>query len=110
LSDFDDAFERYLTDQTVTPSQLNNDAHFSQAQTVTAQNHVTGPTAQKPNGGAHCDRVTVRREDIEDVSSQPDNEHLEIPEVLRREPRQRAQADRRAPALGPPGDSLDDLR
>jgi putative DNA primase/helicase len=110
LSDFDDAFERYLTDQSVTQSQLNNEAHFSRAQTVTARNHVTAPTAQKPNGGGHCDRVTVRREDIEDVSFHPDNEHLETPEVLRREPRQLAQADPRAPALGPPGDNLDDLR
>ena len=61
LADFDEAFARYLADQTVTPSQLNNDGHCDALQTVTPKIDVTVSKLQKPNNDGHCDGVTVSK-------------------------------------------------
>ena len=61
VSDFNEAFARYLGDQTVTPSQLNNDGHCDVLQTVTQKTDVTVSNLQKPNGHGHCDGVTLSR-------------------------------------------------
>ena len=58
-SDFDEAFASYLADQTVTPSQPNNDGHCDASQAVTPDVDVTLSKAPKPSNGALCDGVTV---------------------------------------------------
>ena len=62
LVDFEEAFARYLGDQTVTPSQLNNDGHCDALQTVTPKTDVTVSKSQKPNNHGHCDGVTLSQE------------------------------------------------
>jgi hypothetical protein len=59
LSDFREAFATYLPDQTVTPSQPNNDGHCDGLQSVTPENDVTVSKCSKPNNDRHCDGVTV---------------------------------------------------
>jgi putative DNA primase/helicase len=59
LVDFNEAFARYLGDQTVTPSQLNNDGQCDALQTVTLKTDVTLSESQKPNNHGHCDGVTL---------------------------------------------------
>ena len=59
LADFNEAFAVYLGDQTVTPSQLNNDGHCDALQTVTRKTNVTVSKLQKPNNHGHCDGVTL---------------------------------------------------
>ena len=59
VSDFNEAFARYLGDQTVTPSQLNNDGQCDALQTVTLKTDVTLSKSQKPNNHGHCDGVTL---------------------------------------------------
>ena len=59
LSDFREAFATYLPDQTVTPSQPNNDEHCDGLQSVTPENDVTVSKCNKPNNDGHCDGVTV---------------------------------------------------
>jgi putative DNA primase/helicase len=56
--DFDEAFASYLPDQTVTPSQLNNDGHCDTLQSVTLGADVTVSKVSQPNNGGHCDVVT----------------------------------------------------
>jgi Protein of unknown function (DUF3631)/Primase C terminal 2 (PriCT-2)/RepB DNA-primase from phage plasmid len=58
-SAFDDAFDRYLSPQTVTPSQPNNDGHCDVSQAVTPNADVTLSKASQPNNDGHCDGVTV---------------------------------------------------
>jgi putative DNA primase/helicase len=62
LADFNEAFARYLGDQTVTPSQLNNDGDCDALQTVTLKIDVTDSKSQKPNSYGHCDGVTLSEE------------------------------------------------
>ena len=59
LSDFTEAFATYLPDQTVTPSQPNNDGHCDALQNVTLENDVTVSKASQANNDGHCDSVTV---------------------------------------------------
>jgi putative DNA primase/helicase len=62
LAQFTDAFARYLPDlpnQTVTPSQPNNDGHFDASQSVTLEGDVTVSNASQPNNDGHCDGVTL---------------------------------------------------
>jgi hypothetical protein len=59
LADFNEAFAVYLGDQTVTPSQLNNDGQCDALQTVTLKTDVTLSKSQKPNNHGHCDGVTL---------------------------------------------------
>ena len=59
LADFNEAFARYLGDQTVTPSQRNNDGHCDALQTVTQNNDVTFSKSQKPNNHGDCNGVTL---------------------------------------------------
>jgi Protein of unknown function (DUF3631) len=59
LSDFGEAFATYLPDQTVTPSQPNDDGHCDGLQTVTPENDVTASKASHLNNDGHCDGVTV---------------------------------------------------
>jgi hypothetical protein len=67
LSDFREAFATYLPDQTVTPSQPNNDGRCDGLQSVTPENDVTVSKCNKPNNDEHCDGVTVlNREKVEE--------------------------------------------
>jgi hypothetical protein len=59
LSDFTEAFATYLPDQTVTPSQPNNDGHCDALQSVTQERDVTDSKASQSNNDGHCDGVTV---------------------------------------------------
>ena len=59
LSDFTEAFGTYLPDQTVTPSQANNDGHCDALQSVTLESDVTVSKASQPNNHGLCDGVTV---------------------------------------------------
>jgi hypothetical protein len=59
--DFDEAFAVYLGDQTVTPSQLNNDGDCDGLQSVTTDADVTASKASQPNNDELCDGVTVSR-------------------------------------------------
>jgi hypothetical protein len=68
-ADFEDAFSSYLAnfaDQTVTPSQLNNDGHCDALQTVTPNEHVTLSKASQRNNHGHCDGVTVLKPENEE--------------------------------------------
>ena len=58
-SDFAEAFESYLSIETVTPSQPNNDGHCDAWQNVTPEDDVTVSKASQPNNDGHCDGVTV---------------------------------------------------
>jgi hypothetical protein len=59
FSDFKDAFDCYLADQTVTRSQPNNDGHCDTLQSVTPESPVTLSKASQPNNDGHCDGVTL---------------------------------------------------
>jgi Protein of unknown function (DUF3631) len=58
---FEDLFSRYLASQTATPLQANNDGHFRDFQTATAERLVAVPKAQKPNNDGHCSGVAVAK-------------------------------------------------
>jgi putative DNA primase/helicase len=58
LSDFTEAFATYLPDQTVTPSQPNNDGHRDDLRSVTPESDVTVSKASQPNNHGLCDGVT----------------------------------------------------
>ena len=62
-ADFEEAFARYLGDQTVTASQLDNHGHCDALQSVTPQSDVTLPKSQETNNRGHCDGVTVQKAD-----------------------------------------------
>jgi putative DNA primase/helicase len=62
LAEFDEAFARYLGDQTVTTSQRNNNGHCDALQTVTLKADVTVLKLQKLNNHGDCDGVTLSRE------------------------------------------------
>jgi Protein of unknown function (DUF3631) len=66
--DFEEAFERYLSPQSVTSSQSNNDGHCDASQSVTLDSDVTASKASQPNDDAHCDGVTVCAHVDEEVS------------------------------------------
>jgi hypothetical protein len=60
-SDFEEAFSSYLANsanQTVTPSQRNNDGHCDVLQTVTLDEDVTLSKVSQRNNDGHCDGVT----------------------------------------------------
>jgi putative DNA primase/helicase len=59
LADFADAFESYLPNETVTPSQANNDGLYDASESVTMAPDVTVPNASQPNNDGLCDGVTV---------------------------------------------------
>jgi hypothetical protein len=59
LSDFSEAFATYLPDQTVTPSQFNNDGLCYASQSVTLDRDVTVSKASQCNNDGLCDGVTV---------------------------------------------------
>jgi len=59
LADFADAFESYLPNETVTPSQANNDGLYDASESVTLAPDVTVPNASQPNNDGPCDGVTV---------------------------------------------------
>jgi uncharacterized protein DUF3631 len=75
FADFKDAFDCYLTDETVTQSQRNNDAHCDTLQTVTPENLVTFSKALQSNNHGHCDGVTVSNGD--GASSQHKCDHCQ---------------------------------
>ena len=56
--DFAEAFSTYLPDQTVTPSQPNDDGHCDTLQTVTSESLVTLSEASQSNSDGHCAAVT----------------------------------------------------
>ena len=61
LSQFIEVFERYLpipADETVTPSQANENKGFSHSQSVTPDSGVTDEKGQKASNSAGCDGVT----------------------------------------------------
>lgn len=55
---FEDAFSRYLPDRSVTPSQPNTGAGFSDFQSVTPEKPVTDEKPRKAAPQADCDGVT----------------------------------------------------
>jgi hypothetical protein len=59
FANFSETFDCYLGNQTVTPSQLNNDGHCDALQPVTAKTDVTLLKSQKSNNDGHCDGVTL---------------------------------------------------
>ena len=59
LSDFTEAFETYLPDRTVTPSQINDDGRCDALQSVTPDRDVTVSKASQFIEHGHCDGVTV---------------------------------------------------
>jgi Protein of unknown function (DUF3631) len=59
LSSFAEAFESYLPNETVTPSQANNGGHCDTSEGVTRKSDVTVSKASQPNNDGHCDGVTV---------------------------------------------------
>jgi hypothetical protein len=68
-SDFEEAFSSYLANfanQSVTPSQLNNDGHCDTLQTVTPNDHVTPSKVSQLNNDGDCDGVTVLTPGIEE--------------------------------------------
>jgi hypothetical protein len=68
-SDFEEAFSSYLANsanQTVTPSQRNNDGHCDVLQTVTLDEDVTLSKVSQRNNDGHCDGVTVWKRGIEE--------------------------------------------
>jgi len=65
LSDFTEAFEIYLLDQTVTPSQTNNGGKSDASQSVTSESNVTTSKASQSNNDALCDGVTVCEDEEE---------------------------------------------
>ena len=68
-SDFEEAFSSYLVNsanQTVTPSQRNNDGHCDALQTVTLDEDVTLSKVSQRNNDGHCDGVTVWKPGIEE--------------------------------------------
>jgi hypothetical protein len=63
-----DAFTRYLSEpanQTVTPSQTNNDRRFAETQDATPPDRVTDERSEMPLSLGQCDGVTVG-DDLED--------------------------------------------
>jgi len=57
--DFAEAFDTYLPDQTVTPSQANDGGLCDTSQSVTLDRDVTVSKASQPNNDGDCDRVTL---------------------------------------------------
>jgi hypothetical protein len=58
-ADFEEAFARYLGDQTVTLSQSNDHGHCDAFQAVTPESNVTISKSQKLKNDGHCDGVTL---------------------------------------------------
>jgi hypothetical protein len=71
-SDFADAFETYLADKTVTPSQPNNDADCYALQNVTPNDDVTLSKASQPNNDGHCYGVTFSKPVDAECEGAPD--------------------------------------
>jgi putative DNA primase/helicase len=68
-SNFEEAFSSYLAkcaNQSVTPSQLNNDGHCDTLQTVTPNDQVTLSKVSQRNSDGDCDGVTVSTQGIEE--------------------------------------------
>jgi putative DNA primase/helicase len=104
LADFADAFERYLAPDEASKAQHRNKADkmgtSTTSATATAAPLLRFENAKKRNNDGQCCGVAVA-----DVRGSGADDGLDIPRFLRRE----VPADRR-PALGPEGDSLDDLQ
>jgi hypothetical protein len=80
LDDFKDAFERYLTVRSVTPSQINENKGFTPERAVTSANVVTDQIEQKVNESKRCDGVTAKdAEQALQTDGMPD-----LPQCLRR--------------------------
>jgi hypothetical protein len=88
LSAFEDAFARYTPSEKVTTLQAYSRNDFYDFEKVTADERVAFSKPQKPNGHSDCSGVAF---------SQPPGQMNGLDE-----------ADQ-GPALGPPGDSLDDF-
>ena len=58
-STFEDAFTAYLSPESVTPSQPNNDGACYVFQNVTPKKPVTLCKTSQPNNDGHCDGVTL---------------------------------------------------
>jgi hypothetical protein len=94
LSDFEDAFNRYLSAKTVTPlptqipsvtpSQVNNDGASSQYLPVTPENSVTDKKTLQPSNGKGCDGVTGKywEEGVQNSFRGLDTEILDCVEKL----------------------------
>jgi Protein of unknown function (DUF3631) len=104
LADFADAFERYLAPDEASKAQHRNKADemgtSTTSATATAAPLLRFENAKKRNNDGQCCGVAVA-----DVRDSGADDGLDIPPFPRRE----VPADRR-PALGPEGDSLDDLQ
>jgi putative DNA primase/helicase len=95
LSAFEDVFARYTPSQKVTTTQTYSHNGFCDFEKVTADSGVTFSKSQKSNGHSDCNAVTF---------SEPPgrmNGHTKPSDAL--------DWDDRRPAMGPPGDSLDDF-
>jgi uncharacterized protein DUF3631 len=95
LSAFEDDFARYTPSQIATPLQAHSRNDFSDFENATPESPVALSKPRKPNGHSDCSGVAF---------SQPParmNGHGGPSEAL--------DWDDRKPALGPPGDTLDDF-
>ena len=98
---FDDAFERYLGNPTVTPLQTQETpAQVTPSQPLQPDKLLRFEKREKAKSDGLCNGVTVQNP----IAFETDDD-LEIPVYLRRQPPSRD----RAPVLGPSGDSLDDF-
>jgi hypothetical protein len=61
LADFANVFETYVPDETVTPSQPNNDGDCDASRSATLESDVTVSKVSQPNNDGLCDDVTVSR-------------------------------------------------
>jgi Protein of unknown function (DUF3631) len=58
LTDFTEAFESYLPNETVTPSQTNSEGQWDASESVTLASDVTVPNASTLSNDGLCDGVT----------------------------------------------------
>lgn len=68
-SAFEDVFSRYLSTETVTPSQDNNDGLCDALPNVTPGTSVTLPEPSQPNNHGRCDVVTVSSPSLRQMGS-----------------------------------------
>ena len=85
LDDFGDAFVRYVTDTSVTPSQVNEIKENRLDGAVTPVGVVTDLMERKVNENGRCDGVTAKNEDDGPKS----DDTPDLPHFLRRPPQQR---------------------
>jgi putative DNA primase/helicase len=84
LEDFSDAFTRYVTNVSVTPSQLNDIRGLQTDGAVTAASRVTDGMRQKLNDSEPCDGVTAKDEGKPQTDAKPVTPPLLDPPPMRK--------------------------